>query len=380
MPNGKYTAMVYNRSSPPRFEWMTLGGKRLVERRLDPEPAPPTPVAAALEHALGEPLQRVVLLAQPTPANCPNTLLAMTMVASGSLSERVQHSIGLLPPAKDRQIRVIVGAEHGEDWLKGLQIRLRPLGANEEKFTRLNSVEDDKRIVRDVKAFEDQEERLNGPYVLTLQEADPRGKSELHFGLMKFPNRRLDVVFYRNAAGRLTLSQFAPVSAESIDVPFRVAESRTFALLSRLQCDLAAGDARTTPHVLSALSTDRDPITVAIRAYMTLVRSSATDLKQTAEILQKIAPEMPDVLVLKGMIAETSPEAKRGAGKLPPAAAEAYRRALNQGLPVLMPFLEILWDAIQRDRAMALETRYGSILQQIMPKRLRFQLWSAWTS
>jgi hypothetical protein len=198
----------------------------------------------------------------------------------------------------------------------------------------------------------------------------------IEFPLVVLDGRRCDVVLYRNLNGRLTFSQFNPEVKCSKRSPEEVR------ILSRLQCDLAAGQSVAVPELLDALrSRSVDPIAKAIDAYMAHCRNQPAELQQRAEELVRLFPGLPDGHVIQGLIHET--DDPKGL-KTPAAAAAAYAEALNTGLPILRPFSEALWNAVRRDPTIGLPStglaqRSLAELKTRVDSRVSDQLWSAWS-
>ncbi len=313
----------------------------------------------------------------PTIETCPNGLLAQVLLAQDrpveTRAEQLAHAIGLgRLPGAGTGIRVVIGAEEqsGVDtaaWFDRLRVSVRPLKSEPGSGAVLGRLKARDETVPEVATVAAYAQAVpNGPYVLGVQDTSGR----IEFPLLVLDGRRCDVVLYRNAQGRLTFSQFNP----AVTGPKRTAED--VRNLSRLQCDLTAGQSVATPELLDALRGRlADPIVQLIDACMSLRQHKQDELRSQADELIRLFPSLPDGYVIRGLIHETDdPEGRT----TPAAAAAAYATALNAGLPLLLPFFEALWDAVRRDPAVGETSTYQPQLNLHAPRRVPYQLWSAW--
>jgi hypothetical protein len=362
---GRYSAHVTARPDAEVVETFDVSAGERRDVHVDFPGSAPTTLSSALERALGNSFKRIANEAELNTITCPNMLLAMTMLGDQPFSEAVASALGFKQDAADRDsVRIVVGVENNGHWLE--PFLLRPIvGSSRSTYVKLKRCNSQ---VEGVAVFMSIDYIPTGAYVLSMS---ARGTPAVEFPVMKLDNRRSDVVVYGNAEGRLTVSQFAPLIRRDRRDRRSV---ETLALQSRLQCDLSLGHAQSATRLLSALQDESDPITTSIQAYISLGRQIPRGAANLALTRSDDFRELPDLYVYKGVIAEAGHPGK----SVPKAAAAEYAAALDRGLPLLLPFLEVLWDAIRRDTSIAAGSRYTEILRRIAPKCLRYQLWSAW--
>jgi hypothetical protein len=185
--------------------------------------------------------------------------------------------------------------------------------------------------------------------------------------------RQTELVMHRDAKGVLQFNLYAP---QALDPVARSAE--TLERLGGAQRDVVISEGHSARLRLNELAKPvvDDPIGATLAAYFLTIDRRPKELARAAADLTERFPELPDGYVLRGLAAEVAGDDQ--------AALAAYRCALDRGLPVLLPFLDYLWDGIKAKRREPYQkidlekTRFGKLLREVRKSRVPYQLWSIW--
>jgi hypothetical protein len=207
------------------------------------------------------------------------------------------------------------------------------------------------------------------------REERPAGPYRLRFD---FPKHRVDVavrvihehqtelVVHRDARGLLHLRQYAP-RADAERQPLVI---RKLGEVQRLIEGGLGSKARKTLDELEQLRVD-DPVAVSLGAYLACLDGQPERLKRAANRLANDYPDLPDGHVALASIAQTLSDRET--------IIKEYRTALNQGLPLLLPFLESLWNGARLYQMdLGPNQPFGTQLSDAAENRIQNQLWSAW--
>ena len=176
--------------------------------------------------------------------------------------------------------------------------------------------------------------------------------------------RQTDVAIYRDANGWLQTAFFAPQVGNEH-------KRDTLQTLGEAQWLLSSRDRTAASKKLEGLppAGRDDPIAMCLSAFIASTGDDNEQLRQTVELMNKNKCDLADLYVAQATLCE--------ARELPQSDVEQnYRRALDAGLPLIGPFLEVLWRGTE---GMNLEAnRYGRQLREIGSHLVHNQLWSAW--
>jgi hypothetical protein len=273
---GRYVAFAYAGHSEPILTRFELNSEGVVDVPVEtPRPRPSSLGSALLARFReGRPDLADLMAADQNP--CVKGLLAQMLCLAAlrekratPSSEFINETLGLKPRAPGQvQFRVLLGAdgkERGEamQYVRKVALRLEPIRLSPEGM--------DRERVWEPSAFKEIESRAAlavfeapgqpGPYLLTIG----IDGTETAIALYLLPGRECELVIYRNPEGWLHVTQFGPGAGNP-------ASPRTVRDLSRVQCDLIAGEFRAAPAILQSLG-DRvydDPTSAALDAYLTL--------------------------------------------------------------------------------------------------------------
>jgi hypothetical protein len=273
-----------------------------------------------------------------------------------------------LPPG-EQGFRLMLGVEPpahprtGEPF-PAMQSRFGPLGGAAEPLAHCDRETPYVGVVR----------RTARPGMYRLEIGDGSGQGRtLGLAVPVFTGRLTELVLHRDLEGVLHLNYYAPQTGDPRGRSPEVLEP-----LAGAQRDVessAGASARDRIEQLANPVID-DPIGAVLSAYFLTLDGRPEDLAPAAADLVKRFPDLPDGYVLEGLAAEVAEN--------PRAAVGSYRRALDRGLPVLLPFLEYLWEGARTRRAdpsLVLDlgsTRYGNLLRTAQKSRVPYQLWTAW--
>jgi hypothetical protein len=327
---------------------------------------------------IGQPLaQRLLEEAGLYPWPCPKAVLAQA-VRAADLDDRsvlpVTQALGLASlPRGTTAFRLVLGVEKESPAkpyeespakpkaiLSQMQLWLGPLGAEDQGLVKLQPGASK---VPGLAVYTFRTEP--GAYRLRVDGPD----EARNYALELLPGRLAELVLYRGPDGGLQLSQFAPAS-EGGD--WRRA-SQSVRFLSRVQCDLVAGQARAVPALLDQLAKINavDPFAWTIDGYLNALRGDEGGTVLAAQRLTQEFKRLPDGHVILGRAFEQQHQDE--------AARREYALALDLGLPTLAPVLDYLWNGVRVCRVDLAKTRYGGLLQRVFERRLPLQLWTTWT-
>jgi hypothetical protein len=211
-----------------------------------------------------------------------------------------------------------------------------------------------------------------GVYRLEMLEEAEKGR-KLALVIPVFRGRQTELVIHRDAEGALQINLCAP---RALDPRGRSAE--TLERLGGAQRDVVNSEGHSARVRLKELAEPviDDPIGATLAAYFLTIDRRTKELASAAADLTERFPELPDGYVLRALAAEIAGDDQ--------AALCAYHCALDRGLPVLLPFLDYLWDGVEAARKQPLKkidldkTRFGKLLREARKSRVPYQLWSVW--
>jgi hypothetical protein len=199
-----------------------------------------------------------------------------------------------------------------------------------------------------------------GPYVLEMIGFGER----INFALTVLEGYRCEFAVLQGPGSGIRITQFAcSLNEDAPSTDFR----RSF---SDLQLALQEGQ---TPAktILAQLSDWKysDPVALAVETHLRSFQKDQHAFRKAAERLAGEHSRLPDGHVALARTGDpyAQPDHQN--------AAAAYRRALDLGLPILMPFLEMLWEGVRRYEIK--HDRIG-LLEKVFRSRLTGILWSAW--
>jgi hypothetical protein len=205
-------------------------------------------------------------------------------------------------------------------------------------------------------------ERPAAPYRLRFE--FPENRRDV--AIRVFQQRQTELVLHRDAEGLLHLRQYAP-RAEGGREPLVM---KKLGEVQRQIEDDRGHEARKTLDELEQLRAD-DPVALSVRAYLLNLDGHPKRLEQVAKRLVKDYPDLPDGHVALASVAQVSNDRQ--------AIITEYRNALSLGLPMLLPFLESLWNGARLYQMdLGSEQPYGTQLTDAAQNRIQNQLWSAW--
>jgi hypothetical protein len=201
-----------------------------------------------------------------------------------------------------------------------------------------------------------------GAYRLRI--VGPGTRAEFALSLLK--DRQGALAITCDAEGRVRLAQFAPAVGDDQRSPDLVSK------IEQVQNDLIRGEAPAVPELIKDLERRgvTDPVVASIKAALTSQNQGTKALALEADRLISQFPDLPDGHVARARAFEAVNDDRR--------ARDGYRKALTLGLPILLPFLQYLWNGVRVQGIRLEETRYGHILQQVVDRKFPLQIWSAW--
>jgi hypothetical protein len=365
---GFYRARLYtpDGSIAERIVRLAAGASEKVELTGAAVGPPPSRVSEALAQAVGSLAARWPSPERSTAVPPPSAFLvqAARVVDQERQWDQRLEQIGLTRFPEGRQgFRIILAVEGGSaDQAKQAldRIKLR-LGALDARHGALLGPSPSK--VPGVAVFT--HSAIPGPYRLRFDKLGDLTKpsEQAHFALSLLKDRLCELIVYQDLAGRMHMTQFAPESHPTMPLNSDIVRK-----LGSLQRDLQSGQARTPFALLDELSRCKvvEPIVACIRLYLLSLQGKPQLLRSAARNVVERFPGLADGHVALARSMEASKEKD---------ANQNYRAALKCGLPVLMPFLQLLQAGVGRYK---IEDARVPLLRQADARRIPFLLWSAW--
>jgi hypothetical protein len=200
-----------------------------------------------------------------------------------------------------------------------------------------------------------------GSYVLQMNGFGER----INFALTLVEGYRCELTFLpgRGDGGVLVTQLACSADGSARETAFR----RSF---SDLQ--LALQDGRTPANIILARLSDwkySDPVALAVETHLRSHQNDQAAFRKAAERLAAEHSRLPDGHVALARTHEMSAQSDHES------ASASYARALELGLPILTPFLEMLWVGVRRYEIK--HDRVG-LLERVFRSRVTGMLWSAW--
>jgi hypothetical protein len=171
-----------------------------------------------------------------------------------------------------------------------------------------------------------------------------------------------EVAIYRDSDGWLHVSFYAPEAGTDRD-------RKALRALGEAQNHLVSRSAEAARTEIDRLLNSGcvDPVALCLSAYLASIEGDTGRLAKAAEAMARY--DFPDRYVALANLAEDDKESRETVEKY-------YHKALAAGLPMLRPYLDILW---QGTEGMSLDADpFGQRLREAGSRQVQNQLWSAW--